>query len=143
MNEGQALPFSFSVKAIVVDKGKRCLLLRRSMASKNNAGKWEFPGGKLDAGESFDKALEREVREETGLEIQLTRPFDTAMSAIQDRRVVYLFMLAEAGTGEVQLSGEHDAFQWVAAGDLAAMDLAKQFQGVAQRIAENVQNGAL
>ncbi|NLV42891.1 MAG: NUDIX domain-containing protein [Candidatus Hydrogenedentes bacterium] len=143
MNEEQALPFSLSVKAIVMDKDKRCLVLRRSMASKNNAGKWEFPGGKLNPGESFDNALEREVHEETGLEITLLRPFDTAMSSIQDRRVVYLFMLAETGTDRVRLSNEHDAFQWVAVDRLAEVDLARQFQSVAQRMAEAVLNGAL
>lgn len=143
MNEEQALPFSLSVKAIVMDKDKRCLVLRRSMASKNNAGKWEFPGGKLNPGESFDNALEREVHEETGLEITLLRPFDTAMSSIQDRRVVYLFMLAETGTDRVRLSDEHDAFQWVAVDRLAEVDLARQFQSVAQRMAEAVLNGAL
>lgn len=143
MNEEQALPFSLSVKAIVMDKDKRCLVLRRSMASKNNAGKWEFPGGKLNPGESFDNALEREAHEETGLEITLLRPFDTAMSSIQDRRVVYLFMLAETGTDRVRLSNEHDAFQWVAVDRLAEVDLARQFQSVAQRMAEAVLNGAL
>jgi len=143
MNEEQPLPFSLSVKAIVLDKDKRCLVLRRSVTSKNNAGKWEFPGGKLDPGESFDEALEREVSEETGLAIRLTRPFDTGMSTIQDRRVVYLFMLAEAETDSVRLSDEHDAFQWVAASVLAEVDLAKQFRGVAQRMAESVRNGTL
>lgn len=143
MNEEQALPFSLSVKAIVMDKDKRCLVLRRSMASKNNAGKWEFPGGKLNPGESFDNALEREVHEETGLEITLLRPFDTAMSSIQDRRVVYLFMLAETGTDRVRLSDEHDAFQWVAVDRLAEVDLARQFQSVAQRMAEADRNDAL
>lgn len=143
MNEEQALPFSLSVKAIVMGKDKRCLVLRRSMASKNNAGKWEFPGGKLNPGESFDNALEREVHEETGLEITLLRPFDTAMSSIQDRRVVYLFMLAETGTDRVRLSDEHDAFQWVAVDRLAEVDLARQFQSVAQRMAEADRNDAL
>lgn len=143
MNEEQTQPFSLSVKAIVVDRDKRCLVLRRSMESKNNAGKWEFPGGKLDPGESFDEALEREVHEETGLAIRLIRPFDTAMSFLQDRRVVYLFMLAEAETDTVCLSDEHDAFQWVEASRLAEVDLAKQFQGVARRMAEAVRSGVL
>jgi len=83
------------------------------------------------------------VSEETGLAIRLTRPFDTGMSTIQDRRVVYLFMLAEAETDSVRLSDEHDAFQWVAASVLAEVDLAKQFRGVAQRMAESVRNGTL
>ena len=48
--------FSLSVKVIVCDREGRCLLLKRSAASAGNAGKWDFPGGKLDPGERIDQA---------------------------------------------------------------------------------------
>ena len=128
-------PFSLSLKAILLDDEKRCLLLRRSPASKNNPGKWEFPGGKMDPGESFDEALIREVREETGLEVRLTKPVDTAMSVLPDRCVVYLFMLAEAEPGAVLLSHEHDQYTWADVRELQAIELPPQFQEVARRCA--------
>ena len=74
------LSSSLSVKVIVYDQHGQVLLLQRSQASKNNAGKWEFPGGKLDPGESFDEALLREVQEETGLAIILRGSFDICES---------------------------------------------------------------
>lgn len=46
--------------------------MRRSPLSKNYPGHWDLPGGKVDAGESFDVALAREVSEETGLRVSLT-----------------------------------------------------------------------
>ena len=128
--------FSLSVKALVTDPQGRCLVLRRSQASKNNAGKWEFPGGKLDPGERFDEALTREILEETGLTVTLVGPFDTAMSNAAGLRIVYLFMLAGAESMQVRLSGEHDAFKWVVPSDLPGIDLAGQFRPVAQRYAE-------
>ena len=123
---------SLSLKALLLGAEGRCLLLRRSAASKNNAEKWEMPGGKSDPGESFDVALAREVHEETGLTIRLLRPFETAMSDLPDRQVVYLVMLAEAEPGEVQLSVEHDKFQWVLPGEFDSIDFAPQFRGVAR-----------
>jgi 8-oxo-dGTP diphosphatase len=62
-------PYGLSVKMVLRDDNGRCLLLKRSMNSKWYAGKWEFPGGKVDPGENFGDALLREVFEETGLRI--------------------------------------------------------------------------
>lgn len=136
MNEEQSKHFSLSLKAIVLDGERRCLLLRRSAASKNNPGKWEFPGGKMDRGESFDETLKREVREETSLEIHLIRPLETAMVTLPNCHVVYLFMLAGALPGEVCLSEEHDLYQWTGARELQHVDLVAQFQAVARRCAD-------
>ena len=60
-------PFSLAVKAVPLDSQNRCLLIRRSSYNHNFVGKWEWPGGKVDAGESFAVAVCREVREETSL----------------------------------------------------------------------------
>ena len=42
-------PLTLSVKALVRDEQGRCLVIQRSLTSKNNAGQWDFPGGKVDA----------------------------------------------------------------------------------------------
>ena len=52
-------PLRLSVKIVVRDDAGRCLLLKRSLTSKGNPGKWEFPGGKIDPGESFDRPWSR------------------------------------------------------------------------------------
>jgi mutator protein MutT len=133
-------PQSLSLKALLLDTEGRCLLLRRSAASKDNAGKWEMPGGKIDPDESFDVALAREVREETGLTIRLIRPFETAMSDLPDRQVVYLVMLAQAEPGKVRLSEEHDEFQWVAPSDLEDIDFSPQFRGVGRHFKQFIES---
>ncbi len=133
-------PFALSVKVIVRGPDGRCLLLRRSSASKGNPGKWEFPGGKLDPGESFDAGLLREVIEETRLsavDVQLTRAVGVAQSEVGDRRVVYLFMEAIAGSSDVELSEEHDAYDWVPVSDLQTRDLAPQYQDIARQYARS------
>ena len=56
-------PFALCAKVIIGDDQGRCLLLRRSAASKANKGKWDLPGGQVDSGEDFEEAvLETEWR---------------------------------------------------------------------------------
>jgi len=63
--------FGLSVRALIRDEQGKLLLIRRSPNSKFFAGLWEVPGGKVEVGETFDQALIREVREETGLTVAL------------------------------------------------------------------------
>lgn len=132
--------YSLSIKALLRDGQGRCLLLRRSATCKNNAGKWELPGGKLDPGEDFDAGLRREVREETGLDIELERPFESTMSDLTGRQVVYLVMLADAKTTNVQLSHEHDSYQWADPGVFEDIDFCRQFRGVARHYRQFVKS---
>jgi mutator protein MutT len=56
------------VAAAVIRRGESVLLCQRPRA-KRHGGLWEFPGGKLHAGESMAEALRRELREELGVEV--------------------------------------------------------------------------
>jgi len=58
---------------IINDEGNTLLSLRK--ADTHQGGKWEFPGGKFEQGETTEHALERELKEELGIEIQLTEHF--------------------------------------------------------------------
>jgi 8-oxo-dGTP pyrophosphatase MutT (NUDIX family) len=123
-----AKPFVLSVKILVRDGEGRILLLKRSMASNNNQGKWDLPGGKVDAGEAFDAALLREVAEETGLEIFLDRVAGAAESDLPDRKVAYLILEGHVTGGAVRLSEEHADFAWVDRAALVSQDVCPQFR---------------
>ena len=62
-----ALPVKFVTAAALVDRDGRVLLAQRP-AGKHLAGTWEFPGGKVEDGETPEGALIRELREELGIE---------------------------------------------------------------------------
>ncbi|MDH7487214.1 MAG: NUDIX domain-containing protein [Anaerolineae bacterium] len=125
-------PFALSIKVVIRDEADRCLLLRRSASSKGNPGKWEFPGGKVEAGEDFDAALLREVAEETGLTVSLHRVAGAAESEMPTRKVAYLILEGRLESGQVRLSSEHEDYAWVAPHDLLGMDLVEQFRPFAQ-----------
>ncbi len=112
-------PFSMAVKAVILDDTGRCLLIRRSPENTHFAGCWEWPGGKLDPGESFTDGLEREVMEECGLTVALTGLAGAMEFEMPGARVVLLCMEARVTGGAIRLSGEHDEAAWVPLADLS------------------------
>ena len=129
-------PLTLSAKVVVRDESGRCLLLKRSLSSKGNPGKWDLPGGKVDPGESFEQGLLREVAEETGLTISIQHAVGAAESESPTKKVVYLILEGRLESGQVRLSSEHDEYAWVNRRQLPKMELADQFQAFAQTYSE-------
>ncbi len=125
-------PYVLSVKVLICDDRGRCLLLRRAAISKNNAGKWDLPGGKVNPGEAVDAALVREVAEECGVAISVDRVLGATESETPTKKVVYVIFGGRRLSGDVRLSEEHDDYQWVTARDLTALDLCEQFRPFAR-----------
>ena len=121
-------PFRLSIKVVIFDDAGRCLLLKRSRCSKGNPGKWDLPGGKVNSGEDFDRALIREVIEETGLRISLTRVIGGTQRELDERAIAYLIMEARLVSGSPRLSGEHEDFTWIEPAELHQIDLVEQFK---------------
>jgi 8-oxo-dGTP diphosphatase len=124
-----AKPYGLAVKALVTDAQGRVLFIRRSLASKWFRHQWDLPGGKVDAGEAFDAALHREVAEETGLTVSIEGVAGATQYDMPQIRVAFLFLEARCTAGELQLSDEHDAFQWVARAEIPTLDLSDQLRG--------------
>ncbi|NLH99769.1 MAG: NUDIX domain-containing protein [Chthonomonadales bacterium] len=119
--------FYLCVKGVVTDGQGRALLLKRTADTAVDPGLWDLPGGKLDPGELFDDAFRREVREETGLDVEIVGVAGARDWVIPSRRVVYLILRASADSDDVCLSDEHVAFAWVRAEDLSDYAIAPQF----------------
>jgi 8-oxo-dGTP diphosphatase len=120
-------PFSLSIK-VLIRKKNRYLLLRRSSENRSYRRMWEFPGGKLQPGETFADALIREVMEETGLSIALERVAGTTESEHPDWHIVHLILEAKWVSGEVRLSSEHMAYAWLPLQELTKMKLPAHFK---------------
>lgn len=106
------------VAAALIDGGR--LLLARRTRPPELAGRWELPGGKVEPGESEDAALERELREELGVECVI----GSALSGDVDLPggLVLRAYRATLASG-TPAALEHSALRWVDAETLPSMDL--------------------
>ncbi|MGB3922146.1 MAG: NUDIX domain-containing protein [Minisyncoccia bacterium] len=111
--------FFVGQKALIERDGKVLVLTR------SGGGLLDLPGGKVQAGETDHiEALKREVREETGLEIEAGGPVASWISSFAkehrnaDKKIFMIVYLARYKSGEVVLSSEHNSFRWVGEKDL-------------------------
>jgi 8-oxo-dGTP diphosphatase len=105
------------VGAAIVRDG-RVLAARRS-APPELAGGWEFPGGKVEPGESEPSALMRECREELGVRVTVG---ELLGSAPLSRGFVLHVYLAALVAGEPRPLQDHDELRWLAADELDSVD---------------------
>ncbi len=84
---------------LVLDESNRVLLGRR--AKTPNYGRWVLPGGKIESFETIDAAGRREVREETGLDVEIVQQlgvFEIIDPPLEHRLIVFSIGRVQAGT---------------------------------------------
>lgn len=111
------------VVAAVIEHDGLILACRRR-PEKAAGGKWEFPGGKLEEGESASEALVREIQEELSVSIEVIGALRTDDTAIGDH-VIRLICLHARLLSEVPTQSlDHDELRWVRRHDLRDLDWA-------------------
>ncbi|HEY9064765.1 MAG TPA: NUDIX domain-containing protein [Burkholderiaceae bacterium] len=95
---------------VLVDRDGRFLLTSRP-EGKVYAGYWEFPGGKLEAGETVEAALRRELHEEIGIEIGAVEPWRIEIVDYEHARVRLHFCKVYDWRGEFEMR-ERQAMAW-------------------------------
>jgi 8-oxo-dGTP pyrophosphatase MutT (NUDIX family) len=95
----------------------KILLLKRSETADYLPGIWEDMGGRIKQFEEPEEALRREVREETGLEIEIMKPLtvfhDYRGERNAENELLIITYWCKARSDQVVLSEEHSAYQWV------------------------------
>ena len=107
------------VVAAAIERGGRYLAARRTRPAWA-AGRWEFPGGKVDAGETDDEALAREIREELGVDIEVGERVPGEWPLHSDL-VLHLYA-ATLITGEPAPLEQHDEIRWVTPSEFDEID---------------------
>jgi len=111
---------SKKVIAAVIEQAGKVLIAQRA---KNDAlkGKREFPGGKLEAGETFEQCLRRELNEELGIDAHVGDYLCTSPFYHNGVFVEMVVFWVPSFTGQITLK-EHQAIRWVAPKDLMLFD---------------------
>ena len=105
----QRVPVDVAV-GVLIDAEGRFLLTSRP-AGKVYAGFWEFPGGKVEPGETVEQALRRELHEELGIDIGAVLPWKVELMDYPHARVRLHFCKVFAWQGEFEMR-EQQAMAW-------------------------------
>tara|TARA_Y100000031_G_C8109229_1_gene332640 strand:- start:73 stop:570 length:498 start_codon:yes stop_codon:yes gene_type:complete len=105
-------------------KGDKFLMVKRHQNEIAFAGKWAFPGGKVERKESILESLKREVLEEAGLDIYDEKVFlkDYTFVRPDDQNVVGMTFLVKAMNEAVKISEDFEDFVWISPEDLPNYD---------------------
>jgi 8-oxo-dGTP diphosphatase len=106
------------VAAVIIVAG-RVLACERS-APPEVAGKWEFPGGKVEPGETEAAALARECLEELGVRVQVGERVGPDVSLAHGRAVLRVFAVTLLG-GDVPRALEHTSMRWLGPDELTSV----------------------
>ena len=106
--------------AALVDTSNRVLIAQRPK-NKSMAGLWEFPGGKVETGETPEEALRRELREELNIDVCVAclSPLNFASHAYEKFHLLMPLYLCRSWDGEIA-PREGQAIKWVRALDLSS-----------------------
>ena len=115
-------PSVVDVVGAVIRDGDRVLLAQRP-EGKAQAGLWEFPGGKIEPGETPEEALARECREELALEIESPSVLRSVLHRYPEKTIRLILVACSVRPGSVPVPQEHQQVAWVAPEQLPAMDL--------------------
>ena len=114
---GNALPKVYVVAGVLRNSKDEILLIQRPK-DKPMAGLWEFPGGKIELGETPEEALVRELREEIALTPVQFKPLSFVSYAYDTFHIILLPFLVTEWTGEFDLLERQQGYMWVLSEDM-------------------------
>ncbi|MFK7971096.1 MAG: (deoxy)nucleoside triphosphate pyrophosphohydrolase [Bacteroidia bacterium] len=116
------------VTCAIIEKDGKVLVAQRK-ATQKFGGKWEFPGGKLDPGESYETCIKRELREEMDVGIEILEQLPEAPIGTIGKLIPFRCKIR---SGEIKLL-DHQAMKWLLPTELAGVDFTEADIPVAKR----------
>ena len=122
------------VVAAVIRKGNKIFATQRGYGEFKDG--WEFPGGKIEEGETPEQALAREIKEELDTEIQVGKLIDTIEYDYPKFHLSMDCFWCEIMQGGLELK-EHEAARWLSKEELYSVDWLPADVGVVEKIKRN------
>lgn len=123
------------VVAAVIRKDDKIFATQRGYGEFKDG--WEFPGGKIEEGETPEQALAREIKEELNTEIQVGKLIDTIEYDYPKFHLSMDCFWCEIMQGGLELK-EHEAARWLSKEDLYSVDWLPADVGVVERVKEEL-----
>lgn len=111
------------VVGAIIERDGTVFAARRN-PERSAGGLWEFPGGKIEAGETPEQALVRELQEELGVEVSVGELVDTSLSRVADLTIELACYRARLEGAAPTSSTDHDALTWVPIDELESLEWA-------------------
>lgn len=108
------------VTAGIIEKDGKFLIAKRK-TGKCIGAKWEFPGGKLEVGETLKECLKRELKEELNIDVEVKEFFASSCFSCDDRNIELLAYRVLYLSGDIQLN-DHEEIKWVNPGELMSYE---------------------
>ncbi|SDS50088.1 8-oxo-dGTP diphosphatase [Formosa sp. Hel1_31_208] len=110
------------VTAAIIEEGDKFLIARRAKG-KHLAGYWEFPGGKIEAGETAEACLSRELNEEFQINVSVNNFVGESVYEYPNKKIILKAFTCRIISGEIQLN-DHDKIEWITIDEIKQYDLA-------------------
>jgi 8-oxo-dGTP diphosphatase len=130
------------VTAGVIFNDEDDILITQRRVGDRLAGKWEFPGGKIQEGESPEACLVREIREELDIEIEVEELLHAVNHHYPHEDVLLLAYLCRFVNGSIRLNA-HSDYKWIEAKCLSEMNLADADMLIVRRLIERCAIGGI
>jgi mutator protein MutT len=121
------------VAAAILWHRDRILISQRD-SNSHLPGFWEFPGGKREAGESYEECLVREIREELNAEVEVGKLVETIVYEYFEKQVTLKFFSCSYLGGEVRALGCRQ-FQWILARELLSYQFPPANESIVRMLA--------
>ena len=111
------------ISKTIIKKDDQYLILLRAKKCKHFPNVWDFPGGKVEAGESFLQAAFREAKEESNLNVEISQEIKHSRFQNENYDLSFHYFEAKSYTGDVKISEDHDDFKWASKEELEKLEL--------------------